>query len=95
MIEYVVLPAVNDTNGKLGALKAWTDGIRCIVNLVPFNPFEGTQFSSPTRSDVESVVERLKHRRVKVSVRWPRGRKVNAACGQLALNSNPGYLNPM
>ncbi len=85
MVEYVVLPGVNDGASELEALAAWTRGIKCLVNLIPFNPFAGGQFRPPTVAEVERVASRLKTLRVNASIRWPRGGRVAAACGQLAL----------
>lgn len=85
MIEYVVLPGVNDTPDELAALAAWTRGIACIVNLIPFNPFPGAPFRAPTVDEVEAVARALHAAKVPHSVRWPRGRTVAGACGQLAL----------
>jgi len=85
MLEYVVLPGVNDSDTELDALHAWRDGMRAVVNLIPFNPFPGSPYRSPTTAEVKSVYERLQNRRVPATVRWPRGRDADGACGQLAL----------
>jgi 23S rRNA (adenine2503-C2)-methyltransferase len=55
------------------------------VNLIPFNPFTGTTFRPPTDDEVRRVEDHLRAREVHVSVRWPRGRAVTGACGQLML----------
>lgn len=85
MIEYVVLPGVNDSPAELDALAEWTRGLRCLVNLIPFNPFRGAPYRAPTVAEVEAVSEGLRDRRVPQTIRWPRGRGVAGACGQLAL----------
>lgn len=85
MLEYVVLPGVNDSDEELDALQAWQQGMRSVVNLIPFNPFPGAPYRSPTVEEVRSVYERLQDRRVPATVRWPRGRDASGACGQLAL----------
>ena len=95
MIEYVVLPGVNDSDTELKAVSEWTHDLRCIVNLVPFNPFSGSGFRSPTVAEVESVMTRLKTLGVRVSVRWPRGREIHGACGQLALTGQRLHPLPM
>ena len=85
MLEYVVLPGVNDADSELEALAVWRDGIRAVVNLIPFNPFPGAPYRSPTVPEVQSVYDRLQALRVPATVRWPRGRSADGACGQLAL----------
>ena len=85
MIEYVVLPGVNDSVDEITALAQWTRGIDCIVNLIPFNPFPGATFRAPSADEVRAVAAALQHAKVPYSVRWPRGDTVAGACGQLAL----------
>ncbi len=95
MLEYVVLPGVNDTEGEAAGVARWVRGLRCVVNLVPFNPFGGAEFRSPSDEEVHRFAAQLRDGGVPVTIRWPRGRGVNAACGQLALNrSRPGVSVP-
>ncbi len=88
MIEYIVLPGVNDTPRELDGVVEWTQGLECVVNLVPFNPFPQASFRAPTDGEVRAVATHLRDAGVMVTIRWPRGRGVNAACGQLALNQS-------
>lgn len=53
------------------------------VNLIPFNPFPGTKFSSPADDIVISFREHLVQRGVVSVIRRPRGDDIAAACGQL------------
>jgi len=85
MIEYVVLPGINDSPAISAGLAAWTRDIPCLVNLIPFNPFPGAPYRAPTVPEVNAVAVALKAAKVPHSVRWPRGRGVAGACGQLAL----------
>ncbi|MEZ4318918.1 MAG: 23S rRNA (adenine(2503)-C(2))-methyltransferase RlmN [Myxococcota bacterium] len=85
LVEYVVLPGVNDTEAELAGLADWMRGLRGIVNLIPFNPFPGMPFRSPSDDEVGRVAGFLRDRDIPVSVRWPRGRAAQGACGQLML----------
>ncbi len=87
MIEYLLLPGITDTPAELDALAHWTRGLRCIVNLLPWNPFPGAPFSSPTGEEITRARAALVQHGVPVKVRRPRGREVGAACGQLALRA--------
>lgn len=89
MIEVVVLPGVNDGQAELDGLAAWMDGVDGMVNLIPFNPFPGASFRSPTDDEVRAMQAGLKARGVPCKVRWPRGRAASSACGQLML-AGPG-----
>ncbi len=89
MLEYVVLPGLNDSEAELEALAAWMQGLRALVNLIPFNPFGGAPFRSPTEGEVTRVSKRLRALGVPSSIRWPKGRESASACGQLALTVLP------
>jgi 23S rRNA (adenine2503-C2)-methyltransferase len=84
MLEYVVLPGVNDGASDLDGLIQFASGLRCLVNLIPFNPFAGAAFRTPSDAEVQRVADFLAERRIPASIRWPRGRGVAGACGQLA-----------
>lgn len=90
MIEYVVLPGINDGEAEIDALADWTRDLPCLVNLIPFNPFAGAPFRAPTADEVIRVGAQLRGRKVPHSIRWPRGRGVAGACGQLALDGAAG-----
>ena len=85
MLEYVVLPGVNDTEAELDGVAAFYRGLRALVNLIPFNPFPHAHFRSPTPEEVERVDRELKRRGVPCSMRVIRGRERAGACGQLAI----------
>jgi 23S rRNA (adenine2503-C2)-methyltransferase len=97
MLEYVVLPGVNDGDDDVAGVAAFTEGLSVIVNLIPFNPFPGAAFRSPTWEEVCSLSDRMQARGVAVSVRKPRGRDKAGACGQLALahGASDGATPPM
>jgi 23S rRNA (adenine2503-C2)-methyltransferase len=85
MVEYVVLPGVNDSEEEIAGVAAFMEGLRGVVNLIPFNPFPGSAFRSPEPDEVMAVQRRLRAAGVMATVRWPRGRRAAGACGQLAL----------
>ncbi len=85
MAEFVVLPGINDVSEELDGVARWMEGLRGVVNLLPFNPFPGAPFRAPRDAEVHAVRVALQRRGVAVTVRWPRGRPVRGACGQLML----------
>ena len=95
MIEYVLLPDINDHTEELAALAEWTRGLKCLVNFVPFNTFQGSKFRSPTADECRRALTYLRNRDIPATVRWPRGRSVDAACGQLALKHHPTASAPL
>jgi 23S rRNA (adenine2503-C2)-methyltransferase len=83
-IEYVLWADVNDTPGDAGRLAALLDGLDAQVNLIPHNVYPGSDLRPPTDAVVRRFQKALTAAGVKSIVRWPRGRDIAAACGQLA-----------
>ncbi|MGE0707160.1 MAG: 23S rRNA (adenine(2503)-C(2))-methyltransferase RlmN [Planctomycetota bacterium] len=86
--EYVLLAGENDSTEQARALGRRLRGVaeRIKVNLIPYNPHEGAPFQRPSEQRVEAFRELLMAQGVeKVLVRRPRGDRILAACGQLAL----------
>ena len=81
--EYVLLAGVNDSEEEARRLSKLLRGIRCKVNLIPFNPFPGSLFQSPTEEAIALFQAVLRGTGLDVFVRKSRGRDVLGACGQL------------
>ena len=81
--EYVLLSGVNDSEQDARELCEQLRGIRCKVNVIPFNPHPESEFARPTAEAVERFQNVLRRRGVQVNVRRPRGDDIQAACGQL------------
>jgi 23S rRNA (adenine2503-C2)-methyltransferase len=81
--EYVLLAGVNDRSPDAQRLVKLLTGLRCKVNLIPFNEFPGSAFRRPADRDVLAFQTALKQAGIDVFVRKSRGRDVLGACGQL------------
>ena len=81
--EYVLLGGVNDTEQDAKRLVKLLNGIRCKVNLIPFNEFSGTAFRRPDDAMVLFFQKVLRHANLDVFIRKSKGRDVLGACGQL------------
>lgn len=81
--EYVLLSGVNDREEDAHRLARLLRGMRCKVNLIPFNEFPGSRFRRPTDHDILRVQATLRHAGLDVFIRKSRGRDVLGACGQL------------
>jgi 23S rRNA (adenine2503-C2)-methyltransferase len=86
--EYVLLAGVNDSLEDARRLVRLLHGIRCKVNLIPFNPFPGARYACPSETAIRCFQERLLAGGTHASIRQSRGRDIQAACGQLALASD-------
>lgn len=82
--EYVMLDGVNDSPAQARALARLLKGHPAKVNLIPFNPFPGTQFRRSPAAVIERFRDELLQRGVLATIRRTRGDDIDAACGQLA-----------
>jgi 23S rRNA (adenine2503-C2)-methyltransferase len=83
MIEYVLIPGVNDRLEHADELAAWVAPLLCAVNVIPYNPRRGSPWPAPQEHEVDAFVERLRSHRVFTKRRKTKGRDQMAACGQL------------
>jgi 23S rRNA (adenine2503-C2)-methyltransferase len=86
-VEYVQLPGVNDSAGDVARIADLLRGLDVHLNVIPHNPFPGSPFEAPSREDTLRFHGQIKARGLTGIIRWPRGRDVSGACGQLALRS--------
>lgn len=82
-IEYVMLHGVNDTTEDLRRLPGLLKGVPAKVNLIPYNANAGLGFRTPPEEWVAQWQRKLHEKGVEVTVRWSKGRDIDAACGQL------------
>ena len=85
--EYVMLKGINDTVADAKRLVQLLKGIPAKVNLIPFNPWPGTQYECSDWDTIEVFAEILNKAGYASPVRTPRGRDIMAACGQLKSES--------
>jgi 23S rRNA (adenine2503-C2)-methyltransferase len=81
--EWVMLAGVNDTERDAKELGALLRRKLAHVNLIPFNPVEGTPYRAPDRASIKRFKELVEAQGLNVTVRDTRGREADAACGQL------------
>jgi len=83
LIEYVLIKGVNDSMADADAVAAFCAGLRCIVNVIPYNPQRFASFETPSDDTVLAFMMRLKEHKVFVKRRITHGREMMGACGQL------------
>jgi 23S rRNA (adenine2503-C2)-methyltransferase len=81
--EYVMLKGINDSLADAKALVRLLAGIPAKINLIPFNPWPGTQYECSDWETIEKFSEVVFNAGYSAPVRTPRGRDILAACGQL------------
>ncbi len=85
--EYVMLKGINDTPAEALALVKLLKGIPAKINLIPFNPWPGTDYECSDWGTIESFAAILNRAGYSSPIRTPRGRDILAACGQLKSES--------
>ena len=88
--EYVMLRGVNDSQAEARELVRILHGIPALVNLIPFNPWPGSIYETSSHDTILDFAETLEKRGLKATIRWPRGRDISAACGQLKSETDMG-----
>jgi 23S rRNA (adenine2503-C2)-methyltransferase len=82
--EYVMLRGVNDSIEHARQLDRLLRGKPAKVNLIPFNPFPGTEFRRSSADTIRHFQDTLRKQGLVVTIRKTRGDDIDAACGQLA-----------
>jgi 23S rRNA (adenine2503-C2)-methyltransferase len=82
-LEYVLLKGVTDSLEDGRRLAAFARRFPAKVNLIPFNPHEGSGFEAPEEARISALCRLLSEADLPVSVRRSRGQDVAGACGQL------------
>ncbi len=82
-LEYVLLSGETDTMEDGRRLAAFARRFPSKINLIPFNPHEGTGYAPPDEARISALCRLLVDAGVPVSVRRSRGQDISGACGQL------------
>lgn len=85
--EYTLVKGVNDKEENLAQLTKLLGGMNCHVNLIPMNPVSERDFKGTDRRFAEEFCKKLEKNRIQATVRRELGSDIDAACGQLRLNS--------
>jgi len=81
--EYTMIRGINDARRLAPALADLALSVEAFVNLIPFNPIPYQDWKASRGERIEEFRSVLEARGVAVAVRVPRGRDIDAACGQL------------
>jgi len=93
--EYVMLDGVNDSQAQADALAKLVRDVPCKFNLIPFNPFPGTEFAVSPRERIVAFQRRLMDAGLVTTIRKTRGDDIDAACGQLAGRVKNRVVRPL
>jgi 23S rRNA (adenine2503-C2)-methyltransferase len=87
--EYVLLAGVNDSAEQARELVGLLQTHPCKVNLIPFNPVSETDYERPSIESQERFKNILEKAHIPTTIRFSKGKVVDAACGQLRRRNLP------
>lgn len=93
--EYVMLSGVNDDLAQARDLARLLRNRPAKVNLIPFNPFPGTDYRRSSAVQVNAFRDILMRAGIMTITRKTRGDDIAAACGQLAGRVNNRVSTPL
>ncbi len=87
--EYTMIRGVNDDLQLLPRLAELAVRVDAFVNLIPFNPIPHVDWKPSRAGRIRAFRDGLERAGVAAAVREPRGRDIDAACGQLRARRRP------
>jgi 23S rRNA (adenine2503-C2)-methyltransferase len=85
-VAYLLLPGMNDSLKDKKRLSQWFSGKNVRINLLPLNKTMGN-YPFATQNRLRSFKKDLENLGLEVSIRESYGRNIQAACGQLVMQS--------
>ncbi len=83
-LNWCLLPGVNNTERDAQECAEFARPLgRVLVNVIPYNPGSRPLTTVPTEEEIDAFLELLKANGVNARLRGPKGRSIQAACGQL------------
>ena len=82
--EYILIKGVNDSDEDALKLARLLSGLRAKINLIPLNPFSGSDMSPPPVKSILRFQEILIKKNFTAIIRKSKGQDISAACGQLS-----------
>jgi 23S rRNA (adenine2503-C2)-methyltransferase len=91
--EYVLLAGINDQPEHARDLVKFLRGRPALINLIPYNPVPGLPYHTPSPGATAEFVEILSCGGLTANIRYRKGERIQAACGQLRRGKGPGLCN--
>jgi 23S rRNA (adenine2503-C2)-methyltransferase len=86
--EYILIAGVNDSDEQAHLLAKHARRLSAKVNLIPYNTVDGLPWSRPSRNRQENFLSILRAAGIAATLRREKGHDIEAACGQLRLQTN-------
>ncbi len=85
--EYILIDHINNSDKDIHELSKILKGIRCTLNIIPYNNTNMREYLSPNNEEIRSFFNKLEANGIKAILRKRRGSDIDAACGQLSLKT--------
>jgi 23S rRNA (adenine2503-C2)-methyltransferase len=85
--EYILISGVNDSDQQAHLLARLAGPLQAKINLIPYNTVEGLSWSRPSRIRQEKFLSIVHGHGVVATLRREKGHDIDAACGQLRLQT--------
>jgi 23S rRNA (adenine2503-C2)-methyltransferase len=85
--EYILIKEVNDSLEQAVELSGLATRLEAKINLIPYNTVQGLSWSRPSETRQRAFLRLLRNRGVDATIRREKGHDINAACGQLRLQT--------
>ncbi|HUG10989.1 MAG TPA: 23S rRNA (adenine(2503)-C(2))-methyltransferase RlmN [Opitutaceae bacterium] len=86
-LEFILIEEVNDMLEQAEHLADIAADLHAHVNLIPYNTVQGMEWRRPSITRQERFADVLRARRLPVTLRREKGHDIDAACGQLRLQT--------
>jgi len=86
-LEFILIAGVNDALEQAEKLRDLARDLHAHVNLIPYNTVAGLPWERPSLTRQERFAEVLRRARISVTLRREKGHDIDAACGQLRLQT--------
>ena len=93
--EYILIAGVNDSEEQAHLLAGHARRIGARINLIPYNTVQGLEWSRPSREKQERFLSIVRGHGVVATLRREKGHDIEAACGQLRLQTKRAEENPL
>ena len=85
--EYILIAGVNDAGEQAHILARHARRLSAKVNLIPYNTVTGLSWERPSRNRQEEFLSILRTHGIAATLRREKGHDIDAACGQLRLQT--------
>lgn len=81
--QWTLLDGINDTEEELEGIERLLKGRRGMLNLIPFNQVDGSEYRRPPGEHAAAMARHLNRRGIYTRLRQSAGQAVEGGCGQL------------